>query len=51
MNENQELSERNIPKTASETFDIARQIGMDVDRVPAHVAIIMDGNGRWAKAR
>ena len=21
------------------------------DRVPAHVAIIMDGNGRWAKAR
>lgn len=51
MNENQELSERNIPKTASETFDIARQMGMDVDRVPAHVAIIMDGNGRWAKAR
>ena len=51
MNENQELSERNIPKTASETFDIARQMGVDVDRVPAHVAIIMDGNGRWAKAR
>ena len=51
MNENQELSERNIPKTASETFDIARQMGMDVDRVPAHIAIIMDGNGRWAKAR
>lgn len=51
MNENQELSERNIPKTASETFDVARQMGMDVDRVPAHVAIIMDGNGRWAKAR
>lgn len=51
MNENQELSERNIPKTASETFDIARQMGMDVNRVPAHVAIIMDGNGRWAKAR
>lgn len=51
MNENQELSERNIPKTSSETFDIARQMGMDVNRVPAHVAIIMDGNGRWAKAR
>ncbi|MBQ5729408.1 MAG: isoprenyl transferase [Bacteroidaceae bacterium] len=30
---------------------MARQMGMDVDRVPAHVAIIMDGNGRWAKAR
>ena len=24
---------------------------LDPDRVPAHVAIIMDGNGRWAKAR
>ncbi len=23
----------------------------DVTRVPAHVAIIMDGNGRWARAR
>jgi undecaprenyl diphosphate synthase len=51
MNDNQEISERNIPKTAGETFDIARQMGMDVERIPAHVAIIMDGNGRWAKAR
>ncbi len=24
---------------------------IDPERVPAHVAIIMDGNGRWAKAR
>ena len=24
---------------------------VDPDRVPVHVAIIMDGNGRWAKAR
>ncbi len=28
---------------------LARQI--DVDRLPAHVAIIMDGNGRWAEQR
>src|SRR5512142_2267599 len=28
---------------------LARQI--DVDRLPAHVAIIMDGNGRWAGQR
>lgn len=24
---------------------------LDNDKIPAHVAIIMDGNGRWAKAR
>ncbi|HET9228084.1 MAG TPA: isoprenyl transferase [Thermoanaerobaculia bacterium] len=24
---------------------------MDLDRLPRHVAIIMDGNGRWAKSR
>jgi undecaprenyl diphosphate synthase len=31
---------------ASSTVEIPRQAG-----VPRHVAIIMDGNGRWAKAR
>lgn len=25
--------------------------GLSVDRLPRHVAIIMDGNGRWAKSR
>lgn len=24
---------------------------LDKSRIPAHIAIIMDGNGRWAKAR
>ncbi|MBE6051170.1 MAG: isoprenyl transferase [Clostridium sp.] len=24
---------------------------LDMDRIPKHIAIIMDGNGRWAKAR
>ena len=24
---------------------------LDKSRIPAHVAIIMDGNGRWAKAK
>ena len=24
---------------------------LDRDRIPAHIAIIMDGNGRWAKAK
>ena len=25
--------------------------GLDMDNIPQHIAIIMDGNGRWAKAR
>lgn len=25
--------------------------GLDPEKIPAHVAIIMDGNGRWAKAK
>src|SRR4030095_16074161 len=28
---------------------LARQV--DFDRLPAHVAVIMDGNGRWAAQR
>lgn len=24
---------------------------IDIDRLPAHIAVIMDGNGRWAKKR
>ena len=24
---------------------------LDLDRLPEHVAIVMDGNGRWAKQR
>lgn len=26
-------------------------MGLNPERIPAHVAIIMDGNGRWAKAK
>jgi undecaprenyl diphosphate synthase len=33
----------------TEDWALARQI--DPSRLPAHVAIIMDGNGRWAKRR
>lgn len=30
------------------TLDLSR---IDLDRVPAHVGLILDGNGRWANAR
>ena len=26
-------------------------IDIDIKRLPKHIAIIMDGNGRWAKLR
>jgi undecaprenyl diphosphate synthase len=32
----------NLPQAAA---------GLDLSRLPRHVAIIMDGNGRWAKRR
>src|SRR4051812_10798443 len=28
-----------------------RSVGVDPDRLPKHVAVIMDGNGRWAVER
>jgi undecaprenyl diphosphate synthase len=34
-----------------ETEAFAQQSGLDPARIPAHIAIIMDGNGRWAKQR
>ena len=24
---------------------------VDMERIPRHIAVIMDGNGRWAKAK
>jgi undecaprenyl diphosphate synthase len=36
-------------KTESVEADLLKQI--DPDRLPQHIAIIMDGNGRWAKRR
>lgn len=35
----------------NKTQQRAQAKGVDLDRLPTHVAIIMDGNGRWAKQR
>ncbi len=29
----------------------AKSLGIDLDALPSHIAVIMDGNGRWAKKR
>lgn len=34
-----------------EPEDLVRRLGLDPRRLPRHVGIIMDGNGRWARAR
>ena len=38
-----------VLKPGSKDWALANSI--DPNRLPAHIAIIMDGNGRWAKAR
>lgn len=40
-----------MPLTHAKPHVHARAAGLDPQRMPRHVAIIMDGNGRWAKAR
>ena len=34
-----------------EATAFARSRGLDPHRLPAHVAVIMDGNGRWAQKK
>ena len=36
---------------SSDTLNRLAEAGLDPARLPHHVAIIMDGNGRWARAR
>lgn len=39
------------PQAANKTAAAALALGIDLTRLPKHVAIIMDGNGRWAKGK
>src|SRR5436853_6135542 len=34
-----------------ETLERIRAAGLDPGRLPRHIAVIMDGNGRWAQER
>ena len=42
--------ERRVPQTVDGKRTLA-ELGLKPEQLPAHVAIIMDGNGRWAQRR
>ena len=44
-------SSKPIQEPSNETQRRAVGAGVDLSRLPQHVAMIMDGNGRWAKRR
>jgi undecaprenyl diphosphate synthase len=37
--------------TTHNPADHARSVGLDPDKLPRHIAVIMDGNGRWARSQ
>ncbi len=39
------------PAPTNEIQTKAAALGIDLDHMPSHIAIIMDGNGRWAKKK
>jgi undecaprenyl diphosphate synthase len=40
-----------MARLSTETLERITAAGLDPERLPRHIAIIMDGNGRWAKRR
>lgn len=40
-----------MPAKSAETLERIAAAGLDPAKMPCHVAIIMDGNGRWARER
>ncbi len=46
-----ETERTDVPADVPYTADEIRACGLTPERLPRHVAIIMDGNGRWARAR
>jgi undecaprenyl diphosphate synthase len=40
-----------LSRTRKDDADLLRRLGLDRERIPGHIAVIMDGNGRWARKR
>ena len=38
-------------ESISQAMDVLKDLGIAPEQVPPHIAIIMDGNGRWARQR
>jgi undecaprenyl diphosphate synthase len=47
----EELAPDNRNASGDASVDLALAQAIDPARIPAHIAIIMDGNGRWARRR
>ncbi len=45
------MNEHSSTQPEPRVLAVAREAGLDMERIPKHVAIIMDGNGRWATDR
>jgi undecaprenyl diphosphate synthase len=40
-----------MPALTTETLERISAVGLDPAKMPVHIAVIMDGNGRWARQR
>ena len=45
------MSTTSLNEPTATLTSLCRKHDIDVNRLPAHIAIIMDGNGRWAKKK
>ena len=46
-----EMAGRLLRGMTAQTAENTNEVQLDRSRIPAHIAVIMDGNGRWAKKR
>lgn len=45
------MTPKQIPDIKANRIATAKRLGIELEKIPHHIAIIMDGNGRWATKR